>query len=87
MGPPTSFKVEIISARLAALDHAASIIECHIMFRGECKSSHEIPCQTSSDIEINFTSELVMSDYQSEEVEDDWHAVIYITSRPSTGNK
>ena len=83
MGFPTSFTVEIISARLSANDHPASIIECHIIFRGECKSSHEIPCQTSSDIEINFTASLLMSDFQTDEVEDDWHAIVYITSRPS----
>lgn len=83
MGTPTSFKVEIISARLAANDHPTCIIECHIIFRGECKSSHEITCQTSSDIEINFAADLLMAEEQLEEVEDDWHAVVYITSRPA----
>ena len=83
MGSPASFSVEIVSARLAANDHPASIIECHIIFRGECKSSEEIPCQTSSDIEINFTADLLMTELQSDEVEDDWHAIVYITSRPA----
>jgi hypothetical protein len=82
---PTSYKVEILSTRLAANDHAAAIVECHLIFRGECSSSREIPAQTSSDIEINFTSELLMSNFQSEDESDDWHAVIYITSRPSVG--
>ena len=81
MNSPQSYKVEIISARLAACDHAATIIEAHIIFRGECKSSRKISAQTSSDIEINFTADLLMSNSQPPEESDDWHAVIYITSQ------
>lgn len=85
MDSPSVYRVEIISTRLAGNDHAASIIECHVIFRGECKSSMEIQAQSSSDIEINFSAELFMSDFQSEDCDDDWYAVIYITSRPLTG--
>ena len=82
MDSPRSYKIEILSARLAACDHAATTVEAHIIFRGECKSSQKISAQTSSDIEINFTADLlVMSNYQPPTDSDDWHAVIYITSQ------
>jgi hypothetical protein len=80
MNLSSSFKVEVLSARLAF--NVATIIECHIIFRGVCRSSKEIPCHQSSDIEINFTTNFLMSDYAVEEGEDDdYHAVVYITSR------
>ena len=82
MNSPRSYKIEILSARLAANDHAATTIEAHIIFRGECKSSLKISALTSSDIEINFTADLlVMSNSQPPIDSDDWHAVIYITSQ------
>ena len=83
MNSPRSYKVEIISARLAACDHAAATIEAHIIFRGECKSSRRILAQTSSDIEINFSADLLMSHSQPPDDSDDWHSVIYITSQSS----